>query len=85
MPMQGLTLNSLRNHKALIPLFVCVGGGAVFAAFYLGRLAIKNPDATWMRKSNPTPWNKIKPNEQVKFYAAGKIDYKNLKKNSPEF
>jgi len=83
--MQGLTMNSLRHHKALIPLFVAVGGGVVFAAFYVARLATQNPDAAWQRGRNPYPWQNIKPNQQIKFYAAGNIDYKNLKKNSPDF
>jgi len=82
--MQGLTWKSLKHHKALIPLFIATAGGAVFAAWYVARLATKNPDVTWRRGSNPYPWQKIKPNEQVKFYSTGKIDYPNLKKNSPD-
>ncbi|XP_041459595.1 cytochrome c oxidase subunit NDUFA4-like [Lytechinus variegatus] len=83
--MQGLTWTSLKHHKALIPLFISVGTGAAFAAFYVARLALKNPDATWRRGSNPYPWQNIKPNQNIKFYSAGKIDFQNLKKNGPEF
>ncbi|XP_033624199.1 cytochrome c oxidase subunit NDUFA4-like [Asterias rubens] len=82
--MQGLSLKSLRSHYALVPLFVSVVGGAVFAAFYVGRLALKNPDAAWDRKNNPHPWTRIKPDQNIKFYAPGGIDFKNLKANGPD-
>ncbi|XP_070547074.1 cytochrome c oxidase subunit NDUFA4-like [Ptychodera flava] len=83
--MQGFSLRTLKGHYSLVPLFACVGGGALFAAYYLLRLATTNPDATWNRSSNPYPWTKIKPNQQIKFYAAGKIDYANLKKRHPDY
>jgi len=82
--MQGLTIKSLRSHYALIPLFISVGAGAVFATFYLGRLALKNPDATWDRKNNPYPWTRIKPDQNIKFYAPGGIEFSKLKSNRPE-
>eukprot|EP00057_Strongylocentrotus_purpuratus_P032122 XP_786676.3 PREDICTED: cytochrome c oxidase subunit NDUFA4 [Strongylocentrotus purpuratus] len=82
--MQGLTWSSLKHHKALIPLFIATGGGAEFAAFYLTRLVTKSPDASWRRSTNPHPWQNIKPDQNIKFYSAGKIDFKNLKKNSPD-
>jgi NADH dehydrogenase (ubiquinone) 1 alpha subcomplex subunit 4 len=82
--MQGLTIKSLRSHYALVPLYVSVGLGAVFAAYYVARLAIKNPDASWDRKNNPHPWTKIKPTENIKFYAPGGIDFAKLKKNHPD-
>lgn len=44
----------------LIPLYVCVGIGAVGACGYLLRLATKNPDVTWNRTKNPEPWQEYK-------------------------
>lgn len=76
-------MKSLRSHYSLVPLFVCVGGGAVFAAFYILRLT-QNADSTWNRSKNPFPWQKIKHNEQTKFYA-GKTDYKNLDNPRPDY
>jgi len=83
--MQGLSLRSLKGHYSLLPLFVCTAGGAIFASWYVARLATKNPDATWNKKGNPYPWTKIKSNENIKFYSAGKIDYAKLEKKHPDF
>uniref|UniRef100_UPI00397E97B2 NDUFA4 family protein n=2 Tax=unclassified Salmonella TaxID=2614656 RepID=UPI00397E97B2 len=79
--MQGLTIKSLRSHYALLPLFVCVGGGAVFATFYLFRLT-QNADASWNRAKNPHPWQMIKDDQQTKFLSM-KTDYKDLKHPRP--
>jgi len=68
-----------------VPLFACVGGGALFAAWYVGRLATQNPDCVWFKGSNPHPWQNIKPNQNIKFYSAGRIDYQNLKQNYPSY
>uniref|UniRef100_A0A8C4QSD9 Uncharacterized protein n=1 Tax=Eptatretus burgeri TaxID=7764 RepID=A0A8C4QSD9_EPTBU len=38
----------------------------------------------WNKKGNPEPWNKLPPNYQYKFLAV-KTDYKNLKKDRPDF
>ena len=35
----------------------------------LTRAAVKYPDVVFDKKNNPTPWLKIKPNEQVKLYS----------------
>ncbi|XP_043469828.1 cytochrome c oxidase subunit NDUFA4-like [Leptopilina heterotoma] len=55
--MQGLTLQGLRKHPSLIPLFVCLGIGSSVAAFCTLRAALTNPDITWSNKNNPEPWN----------------------------
>ncbi|XP_077996845.1 cytochrome c oxidase subunit NDUFA4-like [Glandiceps talaboti] len=85
MPMQGLTLQSIKTRWSLIPLFACVGGGVVFAAWYLSRLVTKNPEAAWFKKSNPYPWQNIKANQNIKLYSAGRIDFANLKQRYPNY
>lgn len=49
--MQGMTFSSLKKHKALIPLYICVGAGCTGAVFYTLRLATRNPDVQWNRSS----------------------------------
>ncbi|PZC72445.1 hypothetical protein B5X24_HaOG211140 [Helicoverpa armigera] len=58
--MQGLSIESLKKHKALIPLYVCVGIGCAGAVFYIGRLATRNPDVSWNKKTNPEPWEEYR-------------------------
>ncbi|KAF6735487.1 NADH dehydrogenase [ubiquinone] 1 alpha subcomplex subunit 4-like 2 [Oryzias melastigma] len=41
-------------------------------------------DESWNKTSNPEPWNKLDPTYQYKFVAIT-TDYKNLKKDGPEF
>ncbi|KAJ8364432.1 hypothetical protein SKAU_G00132630 [Synaphobranchus kaupii] len=74
----------LRNHPALIPLFIFIGGGATMSMMYLARLALRNPDVSWDRKNNPEPWNKLGPNDQYKFYAVN-TNYDKLEKNRPDY
>uniref|UniRef100_A0A667ZND5 Cytochrome c oxidase subunit NDUFA4 n=2 Tax=Myripristis murdjan TaxID=586833 RepID=A0A667ZND5_9TELE len=74
----------LRNHPALIPLFIFIGGGATMSMMYLARLALRNPDVCWDRKNNPEPWNKMSPTDQYKFFTVN-MDYSKLKKNGPDF
>ncbi|XP_027044520.1 cytochrome c oxidase subunit NDUFA4-like [Pocillopora damicornis] len=71
----------LRKHPELVPLFVVVGAGCVGAGYYLMRLALKNPDATWDRKNNPYPWQKIKHDQCLKFYTH--TDYSTLENKRP--
>ncbi|KAJ3734511.1 hypothetical protein DFJ43DRAFT_1152187 [Lentinula guzmanii] len=47
-----------------IPIYTIVGGVVVGASWYLYRLAM-GPTIQWT-KSNPTPWNSIKPNQSTK-------------------
>ncbi|XP_075047142.1 cytochrome c oxidase subunit NDUFA4 [Mixophyes fleayi] len=73
-----------RKHPSLIPLFVFVGLGAVGSAAYAIRVALTSPEIAWDKKNNPDPWNKKSANYQYKFYNET-IDYKNLKKDRPDF
>jgi len=66
--MQGLSIKSLKKHPSLIPLFVSLGIGVAFSTYYVLRLATRNPDITWNRKSNPEPWQHY-ADKQYKFYA----------------
>ncbi|VEN38025.1 unnamed protein product [Callosobruchus maculatus] len=49
--MQGMSFKSLQKHKALLPLYFCVGLGCGGAIFYTLRLAFRNPDVQWSRAS----------------------------------
>ncbi|XP_026865011.1 cytochrome c oxidase subunit NDUFA4 [Electrophorus electricus] len=82
--MLNLVAKQLRNHPALIPLFVFIGGGATLCVLSLGRAALKNPDCSWDRTNNPEPWNKLGPNDQYKLFAIN-TDYSKLKKDRPDF
>jgi len=66
--MQGLSIKSLKKHPSLIPLFVSLGIGVAFSTFYTLRLATRNPDVTWNRKSNPEPWQHY-ADKQYKFFS----------------
>lgn len=81
--MQGMGLQSLKKNPALIPLYVCVGAGALGAMYYTLRLATRNPDVTWNRSSNPEPWQEYKE-KQYKFYSPIR-DYSNIKSPAPKF
>ncbi|CAG9823827.1 unnamed protein product [Phaedon cochleariae] len=80
--MQGMTLKSLTKHKALIPLYFCVGLGCSGAVFYTLRLATRNPDVQWNRHGEI-------PNEefrakQYKFYSPN-VDYSKLESPAPKY
>merc|ERR1711915_858916 len=83
MPMQGLTLASLKKHPALIPLFVSCGAGVVWAAYYTARLALVCPDVTWKHVQNPHPQQEWE-GRQYKFYSPIR-DYSTYKTNAPKF
>ncbi|GLB33448.1 putative nadh dehydrogenase [Lyophyllum shimeji] len=50
-----------------IPMYVIIGGVVTGAAWYTYRLAM-GPSVVWT-KTNPTPWNTIQPNENIKLAA----------------
>ncbi|KAJ0177558.1 hypothetical protein K1T71_006431 [Dendrolimus kikuchii] len=81
--MQGLSIQSLKKHKALIPLYVCVGIGCAGAVYYLGRLAVRNPDVSWNKKTNPEPWQEYR-DKQYKFYSPTR-DYSKEECPAPKF
>lgn len=63
----------------LIPLYVCVGIGCAGAVFYLGRLATRNPDVSWNKKSNPEPWEEYRAKQyKVCGRPAGHLASQNL-------
>ncbi|XP_053980481.1 cytochrome c oxidase subunit NDUFA4 [Hylaeus volcanicus] len=79
--MRGLTMSSLKKNPMLIPLFFCIGVGALGSSFYLFRLAVRNPDVTWTPGKNTEPWNEYK-DKQYKFHM---IHNKNAKSPAPEY
>ncbi|XP_018578246.1 cytochrome c oxidase subunit NDUFA4 [Anoplophora glabripennis] len=80
--MQGMSLNSLKRHKALIPLYFCVGLGCAGAAFYTARLAFRNPDVQWNRSGEIS--NEEFRQKQYKFYSPN-IDYNKLESPAPKY
>ncbi|XP_071521814.1 cytochrome c oxidase subunit NDUFA4 [Panulirus ornatus] len=81
--MQGISLSSLKKHPALIPLYVCLGAGAVMAFGYTLRLAVKNPDVTWNRVTNPEPQQEY-AEKQYKFYSPVR-DYSTYRAPVPKY
>ncbi|KAJ8956772.1 hypothetical protein NQ314_006647 [Rhamnusium bicolor] len=80
--MQGMSLTSLKKHKALIPLYVCVALGCGGAIFYTARLAFRNPDVQWNRTGEIS--NEEFRTKQYKFYSPS-IDYSKLESPAPKF
>jgi len=44
----------------LFPLYLCIAAGGVGALFYTLRLALRNPDVSWVNKKEAEPWNYYK-------------------------
>ncbi|PPQ77297.1 hypothetical protein CVT25_010879 [Psilocybe cyanescens] len=65
-PTPNLRRSLMKNWFAVeaIPIYVIIGGVMVGATWYMARLAT-GPTVVWT-KSNPTPWNTIKPDEGTK-------------------
>ncbi|XP_044266903.1 cytochrome c oxidase subunit NDUFA4 [Tribolium madens] len=80
--MQGMSFQSLKKHKALIPLYVCVGLGCAGAIGYTARLALRNPDVQWNRTGDIS--NEEFRNKQYKFYSPN-IDYSKLESPAPKY
>ncbi|KAJ8961774.1 hypothetical protein NQ318_021375 [Aromia moschata] len=80
--MQGMSLTSLKKHKALIPLYVCVGIGCLGAGFYTLRLAVRNPDVQWNRSGQIS--NEEFREKQYKFYSPN-VDYSKLESPAPKY
>ncbi|XP_065171112.1 cytochrome c oxidase subunit NDUFA4 [Atheta coriaria] len=81
--MQGMSLQSLKKHKALIPLYVCTGLGCFGALFYTLRLATRNPDVQWNRTGQISN-EEYANNKQYKFYSPN-VDYSKMKSEAPKF
>ncbi|KAF8529234.1 NADH-ubiquinone reductase complex 1 MLRQ subunit-domain-containing protein [Hysterangium stoloniferum] len=62
-------VNFFRHWYAVeaIPLYAVIGFALAGAGWYTTRLATR-PDIIWT-KSNPTPWNNVKQNENIKLMA----------------
>lgn len=69
-----MTLKSLKHHVALQPLFIIMGGGIAFVAYYCWRLAATCPDVAWRKQAEP--WQSYR-NAQYKFMNPNSIDYSN--------
>ncbi|XP_026759726.1 cytochrome c oxidase subunit NDUFA4 [Galleria mellonella] len=81
--MQGLSLQSLKKHKALIPLYICTALGCGGAIVYLTRLALRSPDVSWNKKTNPEPWEEYRA-KQYKFYSPVR-DYSKEESPAPKY
>ncbi|XP_050035388.1 cytochrome c oxidase subunit NDUFA4 [Dermacentor andersoni] len=81
--MKSFSVQGMKRHPSLIPLVVIVGVGMAGAVFYTARLALRNPDVSWNKKSNAEPWQEFK-DKQYKFWTSQ--DYSTLPKSErPEF
>ncbi|XP_054161805.1 cytochrome c oxidase subunit NDUFA4-like [Oppia nitens] len=80
--MPSLSMTGLRKNPSLIPLLFFVGAGGVWAGYYIGRLAFRNPDVTWNRKTNPEPWQAY-DKKQYKFWS--EIDHNTYEHPRPKF
>ncbi|EFN71764.1 NADH dehydrogenase [ubiquinone] 1 alpha subcomplex subunit 4 [Camponotus floridanus] len=83
MKMQGTTMTSLKKNPALFPLYLCIAVGGAGALFYTLRLALRNPDVSWLNKKEAEPWNYYK-DKHYKFYASSQ-EVKDLKSPAPEY
>ncbi|CAH0559330.1 unnamed protein product [Brassicogethes aeneus] len=80
--MQGLSIQSLKRHKALIPLYFCTALGCLGAGFYTLRLALRNPDVQWNRDGQIS--NEEFRAKQYKFYSPN-VDYSKLESPAPKY
>uniref|UniRef100_A0A673A6H9 NDUFA4 mitochondrial complex associated like 2b n=1 Tax=Sphaeramia orbicularis TaxID=375764 RepID=A0A673A6H9_9TELE len=81
---EGKKKKNSNNYLCLIPQFVFLTLGVTGATLYLIRLA-RGPHVTLLdKRNNPEPWAKLDPTYQYKFVAI-ETDYKNLKKQGPDF
>ena len=61
------TMQTIRHHTPLWPLVGFVVAGLSLAGIALVRIGIRNPEVVINRKSNPYPWDRVKPHTVVKF------------------
>ncbi|KAK1151032.1 NADH dehydrogenase [ubiquinone] 1 alpha subcomplex subunit 4-like 2 [Acipenser oxyrinchus oxyrinchus] len=78
-----LLARQAKKNPGLIPQFFFISLGLGGASLYLVRLAV-SPYVVWNKKNNAEPWSKLDPSYQYKFVAVT-TDYKNLKKDRPDF
>eukprot|EP00088_Acartia_fossae_P040526 TRINITY_DN4218_c0_g1_i1.p1 TRINITY_DN4218_c0_g1~~TRINITY_DN4218_c0_g1_i1.p1 ORF type:complete len:134 (+),score=39.32 TRINITY_DN4218_c0_g1_i1:58-402(+) len=83
--MQGLTMKSLAHHKALQPLFAIVGGGMIFVAAYIYRLAAKTTDVNWVKNKKVEDVYGHYDGKQFKFFNPVGIDYSKYGQDRPKY
>jgi len=83
--MQGLTMSSLRHHKALQPLFIIIGGGMIFVGAYLFRLAAKTTDINWTKQKDPANTYGYYDGKQFKFLNPLGVDYSKYGADRPRY
>ena len=68
--MSGLaqTVRMIKHHAPLWPLVGFVVAGLSLAGFALVRIGIRNPEVVLNHKTNPHPWEKVRPHTVVKFF-----------------
>jgi len=67
---------------SLIPLVAVVGGSVAYGLWYIGYIARRDPTVVIDKYHNPFPWNRIKQNENVKFYTVNHV-YFEEQENAP--
>ena len=56
--MQGMTLQSIKKHYSLIPLFAVISAAMGVVVFYVIRLATYSTEVNWAKRSGENaPWN----------------------------
>ena len=56
--MQGMTLQSIKKHYSLIPLFAVISAAMSVVVFYVIRLATYSTEVNWTKRSGENaPWN----------------------------
>lgn len=81
--MQGMSFASLKKHKALIPLYVCVGAGCVAALLSTFRTAVQNPDVAWSRNQGELS-NEEYRKKQYKMFSPN-VDYSKVESQAPKY
>jgi len=83
--MQGLTMKSIKHHKALQPLFAIIAGGMIFVGVYLGRLASKTTDINWVKTKDLDAVPGYYEGKQFKFFNPMGVDYSKYGKDRPNY
>jgi len=83
--MQGLTMKSIKHHKALQPLFVIIAGGMLFVAAYVTRLATKTTDINWSKNKDPIGPMNYYSDRQFKMWNYSGFDYSKASADRPRY
>lgn len=71
---QSSTLDKTNVCAQLIPLYVCTALGCGGALFYLTRLALRSPDVSWNKRTNPEPWQEYRDKQYKVYFGAYQTD-----------